>query len=147
MTLSPHPLSIRFSGRSRRALPVFAAMAMLLGCAACDQPLAVAFNPAGAKDLSLKGEIGVTGTTTRSLIYNGKTYDKGVKVAVYETFLVRREGGRPPSYHFEGLYDPVKKADKFVLPTGTIDTFYYSVLEPHRKEHIPVPKEYFKRDP
>ena len=121
--------------------------ALLLMTAACDQPLAVAFNPAGAKDLALKGEIGVTGSTTRSLIYNGKNYPKGSKVAVYQTFLVRREGGRPPSYHFEGLYDPAQKADKFVLPQGAIETFYYSVLEPHRKEHIPVPKEYFKRDP
>ena len=142
MTQLPHRAALG----GRLVGPLFTLVAVL-ALAGCDQPLAVAFNPAGAKDLALKGEIGVTGTTTRGLIYNGRTYAKGSKVAVYETFLVRREGGRPPSYHFEGLYDPVKKADKFVLPPGAIDTFYYSVLEPHRKEHIPVPKEYFKRDP
>jgi hypothetical protein len=121
MTSPSHRLA-RGIGRLPLALSV---IALLVVGVACDQPLAVAFNPAGAKDLALKGEVGVTGSTTRSLIYNGRTYEKGSKVAVYETFLVRREGGRPPSYHFEGLYDPAKKADKFVLPPGTIDTFYY----------------------
>jgi len=133
---------------TRGMSPLWAAGALALAVLAsgCDQPIAVEMNVVGAKDLNLRGIHGITGTITRSLVFDGKTFAKGSKVVVNETFLVRREGGKPPSYHFKGLYDPVKRADGFMLPSGTIDTYYLSVLEPDRRQRVPVPKEYFKPD-
>ena len=128
--------------------PLALILAMVLtALGGCDQPLAVQLNVSGAKDLALKGENGVTGIITRSLVYEGKTFPKGTKVMVSETFLVRREGGAPPSYHFKGLYDPAKRADGFMLPSDSVDTYYYAALEPDRRKRLPVPKAYFKPDP
>lgn len=138
---------ISLSPLAGRGLAGASLLVTLLAAAGCDRPVTVAFSGGGARDLSLRGEVGVSGTLERSLVIDGRTFEKGSACVVTTTFIMRRKPGDPPGYKLDGLYDPAVRREGFMLPDDSADTTYLCSLKPAFRPSIPVPREYFKRDP
>lgn len=132
----------------RNAVLVLAAVVVgTVGIACEDRPILVTERGTGAELLSLTGERGVSGSTTRPLRYGDVDVPKGTKVRVGETWMVRKEKGNPPSYRIKGMYDPAVRDDGFILPARAVDVFFHASIAPGHTKLIPIPQEAFARDP
>lgn len=130
--------------RSLRFVLVVALVVAAIG-AGCDRPLAVTVDAAGARKLALRGEVGVEGVTTRTLLFAGSELPKGTALKVRETWVVRKDGGKPPAVRVTGAYDPAKDGAAFSLPDGAADLYYACLVGPDFQRERPIPAEAFER--
>jgi hypothetical protein len=129
----------------RRCPAPLTALVFLLAVSACDRPLVVNIDTAGAKRMTLRGELEVEGTLKRSIQNGDRLTAKGVAVVVQETWLIRREKADPPAYRILGLYDPAKAAEGLTLPVGSLDVIYMGSVLPDRVVQVLVPADEFER--
>ncbi len=138
---------LRWCGLRNVALVLAVVVVGGIGFACEDRPILVTERGTGAELLSLTGERGVTGQTTRPLRFGDVDVPAGTKVRVGETWMVRKEKGNPPSYRIKGMYDPAVRDDGFILPARAVDVFFHASVAPGHTKLIPIPQEAFARDP
>lgn len=127
------------------------AAACLCALTACTAPVEVTETGQGLTKLTLAGKPGQVLTLSKAVSTQGHVVPKGTRWRVRETWLIRRTAGPSAArgqagaaqrgYRVPGYYDPAAASAGFVLPAGSVTSFYVAVPEiPQKRSTAPGQK-------